>query len=441
MRCVFPRRPRVSLLTLLLGSAALLLLYASQTACGGNGTTFITTPTGTTTSGTGTTTGISGAAGTAGVTGVTTATSSGTGLATPGTVATTPGTLGTTTGVTGITGTSTTTTTSGMGATLPITSGAAAPVTPITPGAGTVLTFPTGTSISSTTTNGTTFPVTSGAAAPVSPITPGPGTVSTVPTSPTSGFTPVAGIAASSVSRRAITGRVVDDQTRKPIEGEVLVALEARGSDGYIIVAETRTNNAGAFGFSNAQERNDYAVAVVASGKARSYAPRLIVGSWEGSADLEPGTNLGEISLPASSDASATIMQPVSSRSSDGTATPVTVSFAERISIKGASFLIPLANPESSMVTTSADSSCDAGARCSIAVLTVPSASAQYAGFDPHGMTFTQADDAERKLMGTATVPGSAAPDCAPRQREGRPLQVTAGSRQQAEPMNFTGCD
>ncbi|HET7102355.1 MAG TPA: DUF4382 domain-containing protein [Terriglobia bacterium] len=197
-----------------------------------------------------------------------------------------------------------------------------------------------------------------------------------------------------STTSTSINGTVLDSATGKPVDGQVMVALEQKDSAGVDrIVMTTMTNTDGSFVFCPIPE-GTYDVVVVGMGTSgTAYQPSIVTG-------VANGQTTGTVNLYAGTAGTATFTGLVTSQnsSSAGTVADVQLSALETDSASGATFTIPLlptATQSSAtlMVETAASSgtlTCPNGTDCANYTMVVPGGGAYIGVYATTGSTLTQ---------------------------------------------------
>jgi hypothetical protein len=221
----------------------------------------------------------------------------------------------------------------------------------------------------------------------------------------------------------AITGRILDATTRKPVPGSVVVALESQPAGA--IVNATDPNSDGSFSFASVAPGN-YALVVTGQNAAkRTYTPVLVVGKG-----LVPGANLGTIALKATGSAAKKLSVPVESNR------PITVTLAVDQKVDQYSFSIPWADGVPTFDTSSKN--CSNGGACGNFTLDLPASGMLMANFDGKSLQYLSKPlAANYSVSATAYTQNGAKPTC--ESRTSAPYEVSAARA--TKPIVFTGCE
>ncbi len=220
----------------------------------------------------------------------------------------------------------------------------------------------------------------------------------------------------------SINGRVLDAGTKKPIPGNVVVALEAQPGDGNIVNA-TSVNSDGTFSFTQVRPGN-YAVIVNGQGADRkTYTPVIVVGKG-----VVPGANLGTIPLKSTGSPAKKVTVPVQSN------TPITVTLAVNQKVDKYSFSIPWADGTPTFDTKN----CQGGSACGTFSLDLPASGMLMANFDGKSLQYLpKALPANYTVSATAYTQNGAKPTC--ESRTSAPYELSKADASQ--PIVFRGCE
>jgi hypothetical protein len=271
--------------------------------------------------------------------------------------------------------------------------------------------------------------------------TPTPSPSPTVSPSPTPSPTPVA---------LSISGQVLDAQSRTPVVGTVIVALE-QPLNNFSILAQTAADPAGNFRFDNvppapaSAANNGYAIMVTAQrNDGILFTPALLVsggGSLGQGTAITPGTNVGTIPLQLSS--TGILSGTVSSVNTIGGAVPVRVRVGQPLtSFAGLLFPVPIPVQPPDLVTSAADITCSGGTgACATYSLLLPAnqlevavSSATGPVFIPSGQTMNFA------LVFQAFSLATGQPDCATAVIQSASTNIVAGQTVTVANQPFQGC-
>ena len=245
----------------------------------------------------------------------------------------------------------------------------------------------------------------------------------------------------------SINGTVVDSATGKPINGQVLVALEQTDANGIDrIFMNMLTDASGGFVFCPLPTGTYDVVIVGESTAGVVYAPTVITGVSTGSA-------MAMIQLhaqPAAAAGPATLQGSITSKNSAspavGTGIDVQLSALESAS-SSLIVTVPL-TPNSSQssatlaLSTVSSTSCPSGTDCASYSILMPAAAPYVGAFAASGTTLTQsALAAAYTIDGVAFVPSSGGTlDCSPSELKSTPVTPVAGTTLPVSTLAFTGC-
>ncbi|MGB7189026.1 MAG: DUF4382 domain-containing protein [Acidobacteriaceae bacterium] len=197
-----------------------------------------------------------------------------------------------------------------------------------------------------------------------------------------------------STTSTSINGTVMDSATGKPVDGQVMVALEQKDSAGVDrIVMTTMANADGSFVFCPIPSGTYDVVIVGVSTSGTAYQPSVVTG-------VANGQTTGTVNLYAGTAGTATFTGMVTSANSSnaGTVADVQLSALETDSTSSSTFTIPLlptATQSSAtlMVETAASSgtlSCPSGTDCANYTMVVPAGGVYIGAYATTGSTLTQ---------------------------------------------------
>ncbi|HYH00053.1 MAG TPA: DUF4382 domain-containing protein [Terriglobales bacterium] len=253
------------------------------------------------------------------------------------------------------------------------------------------------------------------------------------------------------LTSQSINGTVVDSQTKQPIVGNVVVALEQKDASGVSrVIMETKTDATGKFAFCPVPAGMYEVVAVAVDDKGVAYSATVTSG-------VQPGNALGNIELFAqtgTSTAPATVKGTItSSTGSAGVAVDVVLSALQQVKIGTMDYTVtvPLALQNSTTMTvTTAAGQCPSNTNCIDYAIALPAANATGAAFSATGTTYAAnpTTPVNYTIEGAAfKSPANDTPTCTQpvltvnKLSDGtNPLAVTAGNTFTAQTLAFNGC-
>lgn len=196
-----------------------------------------------------------------------------------------------------------------------------------------------------------------------------------------------------STTSTSINGSVMDSATGKPVNGNVMVALEQKDSAGIDrVVMTTMANADGSFVFCPIPAGTYDVVVVGVGATGAAYNPSVVTG-------VANGQTTGIVNLYASAQGTATFTGLVTSQNSSnaGTVADVNLTALEATS-GGATYTIPdlpVTQPFSAILTvetaaSTSSLSCPSGTDCAAYSLVVPSGGAYIGAYSTSGSTLTQ---------------------------------------------------
>jgi len=250
-----------------------------------------------------------------------------------------------------------------------------------------------------------------------------------------------------STTSSSINGKVLDQTTGNPVNGEVIVALEQKDANGVDrIVMSTLAGNDGAFVFCPIPSG---AYDIVIDGEASDgtgYQPSIITG-------IANGQTVGTVNLYRGLSGAASVVQlsgGVTSQNSanQGAIVDVAVSALEIAPAGGTTYTIPLLpNAQQPMATlaleTASSSTCSAGTDCATYTMLLPAGGPYVGAYSASGVTLSQvAPLATYVIDALAFVPSSgAAVDCTPPEQQTPSYQLAAGGGTVIiKPLAFMQC-
>lgn len=250
-----------------------------------------------------------------------------------------------------------------------------------------------------------------------------------------------------STTSTSINGKVLDQATGNPVNGEVSVALEQKDASGVDrIVMSTLAGNDGSFVFCPIPSGTYDVVIVGEDASGTAYQPSIVTG-------VANGQTIGTANLFSGLTGAASIVQlsgGVTSQNSatQGTVADVAVSALETAPAGGTTYTVPLLpNAQQPMATlaleTASSSNCSAGTDCATYTMLLPTGGPYVGAYAASGVTLSQtAPLATYVIDGLAFVPSSGgATDCTPPEQQTPSYQLAAGgSTVTIQPLVFTQC-
>lgn len=268
-----------------------------------------------------------------------------------------------------------------------------------------------------------------------------------------------------SANNSGIGGQVVDSASKKPIAGNVMVAIERTDSTGVDrVLMETTADSGGNFRFCPLPTGTFDIVAVALTSGNAPYNATAVV-------NVPNGSNLGVIPLVAEAGATGpAILQGfvTATTATGGAIVDVSLAALQTISLSGnvtRQLNIPLQNTSATamgpavnstgLVSVTGSKSCPTGtpvgANCAQYTLVVPASNPSVGVFASGGLTFSAPPSGEVlfSVDAQAAVPMSGGkPDCVPPEimtssdasAPPQPLKVTAGTTTDVARTDFSGC-
>ncbi|MFL6429119.1 MAG: DUF4382 domain-containing protein [Acidobacteriaceae bacterium] len=250
-----------------------------------------------------------------------------------------------------------------------------------------------------------------------------------------------------STTSTSINGKVLDQATGNPVNGDVTIALEQKDTSGVDrIVMSTLAGSDGSFVFCPIPSGTYDVVVVGEATDGTAYQPSIITG-------VANGQTVGTVNIYSSLAGAASIVQlsgVVSSQNggSQGTVADVALSAMESAPAGGTTYTIPLLhNALQSMATlaleTASSSSCSTGADCATYTMLLPAGGPYVGSYSANGAALSQtAPLATYIIDGLAVVPSSGGTaDCTPSEQQTSSYQLAAGgSTITIQPLAFTQC-
>ena len=235
-----------------------------------------------------------------------------------------------------------------------------------------------------------------------------------------------------STTSTSINGKILDHGTGNPVNGQVVVALEQRDSNGVDrILMTTLAGSDGSFVFCPIPNGTYDIVVVGARADGVAYAPSIATG-------ISNGQTTGTINLyppGAGTNAVAQLAGQVTSQNSALQATSIDVQLSALETASGATFTIPLLpdaqQPSATLsLETAGLSGCAVNTDCASYSVELPAEGPFLGAYSAAGVALTQASaGASYVLDGLAFVPSSGGTsDCAPPEQQTPSYSVAASA-------------
>jgi Domain of unknown function (DUF4382) len=250
-----------------------------------------------------------------------------------------------------------------------------------------------------------------------------------------------------STTSASINGKVIDQATGNPVNGDITVELEQKDTNGVDrIIMSTLAANDGSFVFCPIPS-GTYDVVIVGEGaNGVAYEPSIITG-------VANGQTVGTVNLYTGLAGATSVVQlsgGVTSQNSanQGTVADVAVSALETAPAGGTTYTIPLLpNAQQPTATlaleTASSSSCSAGVDCATYTMLLPAGGPYVGAYSASGVALSQvAPLATYVIDGLAFAPSSGgAVDCAPPEQQTPSYQLAAGGGTLVvHPLTFIQC-
>jgi hypothetical protein len=253
------------------------------------------------------------------------------------------------------------------------------------------------------------------------------------------------------LTSQSINGTVVDSETKQPVAGNVVVALEQKDAQGISrVIMETKADALGHFVFCPVPAGTYEVVVAAVSDKGVGYAATVTTG-------VQPGNALGQIQMFAqtgTSTAPATVKGTVtSSTGSAPVIIDVVLSALQPVKVGTTDYTVtvPLALQNSTtLTTTTAAGQCPANTDCIDYSIALPAVNATGAAFSATGTSYVAntATPVNYTIEGAAfKSPANDTPTCTEPVRSvsklsdgTSPLAVTPGNTFTAQTLAFSGC-
>lgn len=249
------------------------------------------------------------------------------------------------------------------------------------------------------------------------------------------------------LTSQSINGTVVDSETKQPVAGNVVVALEQRDVSGISrVIMETKADANGQFAFCPVPDGTYEVVVAAVNDKGVAYAATVTSG-------VHPGNAMGKISMFAETGTSTAPATVKGSITSAAVPVDVVLSALQQVKIGTTDYTVtvPMALQNSTTLTTktvAGGNSCSSN--CIDYSVALPAANATGGEFLATGTTYVAntATTVNYTMEGSAfKSPDNQTPNCTPsvvsvsKLSDGtNPLAVTAGNTFTAQTLAFTGC-
>ena len=232
-----------------------------------------------------------------------------------------------------------------------------------------------------------------------------------------------------STTSTSINGKILDQATGNPVNGQVIVGLEQKDSSGVDrLMMATLAGTDGSFVFCPIP----YDVVIVgerADGSA--YQPSIVTGVANGQSVGNLSLYIGTEGAQGAAELSGSVTS--QSGSSSGTVADIQLSALETDSGSGTTYTIPLLpnaqQPSATLaLKTAAASTCATATDCANYSMTLPAGGPYVGAYAASGATLTQSSPlATYVIDGFASVPSSGgAADCSPSEQKTQPYALTS---------------
>ncbi len=243
-----------------------------------------------------------------------------------------------------------------------------------------------------------------------------------------------------STTATSINGTVLDGSTGKPVNGNVIVALEQKDPAGVDrIFMSASTDGSGGFVFCPLPAGSYDLVIVAETSAGTAFSPAVITG-------ISPGQTVANVLLQAAA-APATLTGVVTSQgASAATAADIQLSFLEAASssLTVTVPLLPNATQSAAMLSlaTASGTTCANGTDCAAYSANLPAGAAYLGAYASSGITLAQATTSGYTADAFAYVPSQGGTsDCSPSElKSSTPVPPVAGSTATVPTLVFAGC-
>lgn len=251
-----------------------------------------------------------------------------------------------------------------------------------------------------------------------------------------------------SIISAAISGTVLDGATKKPIIGNIVVALEQRDVNNVDrVIMETGTDANGTFALCPVPAGTYDLVVSAINAAGTAYAATVITG-------VQPGDSLGSVPLTAAALPASIKGQITSSTGAAATVADLDLSALQPITVNATNVLITTPLPQfpaaTATLVTAPGAACPANTDCVSYTLAVPAANPSVGAFVNTGSQVPAppaAGTVNYTMDALAFVPGSAGvADCVPsdvhtsQTSASTPLTASPGTTVTAATLAFTKC-
>jgi hypothetical protein len=250
-----------------------------------------------------------------------------------------------------------------------------------------------------------------------------------------------------STTSTSINGKVLDQATGNPVNGEVTVALEQKDANGVDrIVMSTLAGSDGSFIFCPIPSGTYDVVIVGGAANGTAYQPSIVTG-------VANGQTIGTVNLYSGQGTTASTVQlnggaTSQNGASQGTVADVAVSALETAPVGGTTYTIPLLpnaqQPSATLaLETGSSSICSAGTDCATYTMLLPAGGPYVGAYSTSGVTLSQSTPLATYVVdGWTFIPSSGGTaDCTPPEQKTVSYDLAAGgSTIPIQPLAFTQC-
>jgi Domain of unknown function (DUF4382) len=249
-----------------------------------------------------------------------------------------------------------------------------------------------------------------------------------------------------STTSTSINGKILDQGTGNPVNGQVVIALEQKDGGGVDrIMMATLAGSDGTFVFCPIPTGTYDIVVVGERADGAAYAPSIVTGTAN-------GQTIGTVNLYPPAGGGNSVVQfsgVVTSQNSANQATSLDAQVSALETAAGTTFTIPLLpnaqQPSATLsLETAAAASCAVNTDCAAYAMSLPAREPFLGAYSASGVTLTQnSSGANYVLDGLAFVPSSGGTaDCVPPEQQTPSYAVATGAVAPvaASPLAFTQC-
>jgi hypothetical protein len=249
-----------------------------------------------------------------------------------------------------------------------------------------------------------------------------------------------------STTSTSINGKILDQATGNPVNGQVTVALEQKDSNGVDrVIMATRAGTDGSFVFCPIPAGTYDVVIVGERADGTAYQPSIVTGVANGQTVGNVNLHIGTAGTQGAVELSGSVTSQNSTNS--GTVADIQLSALEADSGSGTTYtilLLPEAQQPSGTLAleTAASSSCATVTDCATYSIMLPAGGPYVGAYSASGVTLTQSSSlATYVIDGLAFVPSSGgAADCSPSEQKTQPYVLTSNFNVPVQTLAFTQC-